>query len=735
MNREDSPVQPGPGQQAGFAQQPADLEALSTSVDDPLLGCLLILGKMFNRPMSADTLRAGLPLIEHCLTPALFIRAAARAGVSAKLVKRPLHGISDLVLPAVLLLQDKQACVLVRRIGGTRALLVTPESGAGEHEIELQELERCYTGYALFVRPAYRFEEDSAQSAVPRPRQWFWGVVVQSWPVFGEVLIASLLINLFALVMPLFTMNVYDRVVPNRAMETLWALTIGVMLVVGFDTLMRTLRGYFIDIAGKKIDVILSTNIFEKVLGIQMAARPPSVGGFANSLQEFEAVREFCTSATITALIDVPFVVVFILAIFWVGGALGWAPVIAIPLVVGAGLALQGPLAQAIEANQRHASLRQAMLVETLVGLETIKTMGAEGPVQGKWEQALGQISRLGLKTRLLSACIVNFSSFAQQAAYLAVVVLGVYLIADDKLTTGGLIACTTLTGRALAPMSQVAALLTRYHQSRAALASIDRLMKLPVERPADKSFVHRPGLRGDIVFRNVRFAYPGRTSTVLDDVSFHIAPGERVGLIGRIGSGKTTIEKLLLGLYPPTSGSILIDGTELRQLDPAALRRDIGYVPQDVVLFNGSVRENIVLGAPFADDAAVLRAAQVAGVTEFVNGSPDGFDLPVGERGEGLSGGQRQAIAIARAALLAPPLLVLDEPSSAMDNRSEELLKTRLMAELGGRTLLLVTHRTSLLSLVDRLIVMDHGRVVADGPRDAVLAALAGRKLHVAAA
>lgn len=610
-----------------------------------------------------------------------------------------------------------------------------PESGAGESEIGLEELERRYMGYVLFAKPAYRFEEGTAQSAVPRPRHWFWGVVAQSWPVFGEVLIASLLISVFALVMPLFTMNVYDRVVPNHAMETLWALTIGVILVVGFDVLIRTLRGYYIDIAGKKIDVILSTNIFEKVLGIQMAARPASVGGFANNLQEFEAVREFFTSATITALIDVPFVVFFILTIFWVGGALGWAPVIALPLVVGAGLVLQGPLARAIQANQRCAGQRQAMLIETLVGLETIKTMGAEGPTQGKWEQVLGQISRLGLKTRFLLACIVNFAAFAQQAAYLAVVVLGVYLIVDDKLTTGGLIACTTLTGRALAPMSQVAALLTRYHQSRAALASIDRLMNLPVERPLGKPFVHRPRVRGDIVFRSVRFAYPGRSGAALDDVSFSIAAGERVGLIGRIGSGKTTIEKLILGLYPPDSGSVLIDGTDLRQFDPAALRRDIGYVPQDIVLFNGTVRDNIVLGAPFADDAAVLRAAQIAGVTEFVNGSPNGFDLPVGERGERLSGGQRQAIAIARAELLAPPVLLLDEPSSAMDNRSEELLKARLAARLGGRTLLLVTHRASLLSLVDRLIVMDHGRVVADGPRDVVLAALAGRTLHVAAA
>jgi ATP-binding cassette subfamily C protein LapB len=310
---------------------------------------------------------------------------------------------------------------------------------------------------------------------------------------------------------------------------------------------------------------------------------------------------------------------------------------------------------------------------------------------------------------------------------------MGVYLIADDKLTMGGLIACSTLTGRALAPLSQVASLLTRYHQSRDALMSIDRLMNLPVERPAGKDFVHRPAFRGGVEFKNVSFAYPDQGADALSDVSFKIAPGERVAIIGRVGSGKTTVEKLVLGLYPPSQGAVFIDGTDQRQIDPAALRRDIGYVPQDILLFYGSVRDNIVMGAPYADDAAVLRAADIAGVTEFANRSAQGLDLPVGERGEKLSGGQRQAIAIARAELMAPPLLLLDEPSSAMDNRSEELFKARISAQLEGRTLILISHRASLLSLVNRLIVLDQGRVVADGAKEPVLAALARGKLNAA--
>ncbi len=703
--------------------------------DDPLLACLLWLARRFERPVSAEALVAGLPLEAHRLTPALFARAAARAGMSARLVRRRLDAIPELVLPAILLLDQAQACVLLRRGNDGMLTVCWPEWGEGEQAVRSEDLLARYTGHAIFARPAHRFEATDNDAAQAPPHQWFWGVMRQSWPVYGEVMVASLLLSVFALVMPLFTMNVYDRVVPNHALETLWALAIGVGLVLGFELAMRTLRGYFVDVAGRRIDVTVSATVFEKVLGIEMKSRPASVGSLSSQIHEFESVREFLTSATITTLVDLPFAVVFIAAMFWVGGPLAWVPLLTVPLVIGVSLALQGPLSRAVRASSACAAQRQAALVETLVGLETIKTTGAEGAAQRNWEQVVGQMAKLGLRARLLSACVINVSLFAQQAATLAVVVMGVYLIADDRLTMGGLIACTLLAGRALAPLSQVAGLTTRYHQARTALAGIDRMMALPVERPPGKHFVHRPPLRGEIEFRQVGFRYPGRDSAALDGVSFRIASGERVGLIGRIGSGKTTIEKLILGLYAPDAGTVLVDGAEVRQLDPAALRRDIGYVPQDVMLFSGTIRDNIVMGAPYADDEAVLRAARLGGVSDFADRLPDGYDLRLGERGEGLSGGQRQAIAIARAELLQPPLLLLDEPSSAMDNRTEEQFKARLAAALGPRTLILVTHRGSLLSLVDRLIVMDQGRIVADGPKAEVLNALAGRKLHVASA
>lgn len=701
--------------------------------DDPLLSCLILLTQMQNKPFSADTLTAGLPLVDLKLTPELFIRAAARAGLSAQIVKRSLDKISSLVLPAVLLLNDQQACVLVQKDDAGRAQVIMPETGVGVSDIALDELAQNYSGFAIFTRPAYQFDARTAESVIPRPEHWFWGVLHQAWPIYGEALVASFLINTFALVTPLFIMNVYDRVVPNHAVETLWVLAIGAALVFGFDFLMRTLRGYFVDLAGKKVDVILSASIFEKMMGIQMASRPASVGVFANNLQEFEAFRDFLTSATITTLIDLPFIFLFILTIWWIGGPLAWIPALAVPLVIAVGLMLQVPLRRVVQEVFRHSAQRQAMLIETLAGLETVKSVSAESPIQRKWEQIIGLIARLGLKSRFLSASVVNASLFMQQLVTIAIVVYGVYLISEQELTTGGLIACTILVGRALAPLSQVASLLTRYYQSKAALDSLNTMMHLPVERPPGKSFVHRPRFQGGIEFKEVSFSYPGQTVPALRNMSFKIAPGERVGIIGRIGTGKTTIEKLILGLYHPTSGAVLIDGVDMEQIDPAELRRNIGYVPQDVVLFYGSVKDNIVMGAPYVGDGAMLRAAEIAGVSDFVNRHPLGFDMRVGERGEGLSGGQKQTIAIARAQLLDPPILLMDEPSNSIDNRSEEIFKSRLEKTLEHKTLILVTHRATLLTLVNRLIVIDTGAVVADGPKDQVLAALADGRINVA--
>lgn len=699
--------------------------------DDPLLSCLVLLSKMLNKPMSADALVAGLPLEDNRLTPTLFSRAAERAGLSAKVVKRALPKISPLVLPAVLLLEDGTACIL-QKIEGKNATVIFPESGEGESLLSFKALAAVYSGYAIFIKSVYHFDQRTEFSSIPRAQHWFWGTILRFWPIYSEVFIASILVNLFALASPLFIMNVYDRVVPNQALATLWVLAIGVATVFVFDFLLRTLRGYFIDVAGKKADVMLSATIFEKVLGIKMSSRSNSVGSFANSMQEFESFREFFTSSTLATFIDLPFALLFIGVIWMLAGDLAYIPLAVIPLTILISLIIQFPLGRAIQQLFRHSGQKSATLIETLTGLETIKSLGAESPIQRKWEQTSGAIAKHSQRARLLSSTAINLTNFVQQMTTIAVVVYGVYLISENEITMGALIASTILTGRALAPMSQLASILTRYHHSKAALKSLTSLMSLPVERPSGREFLHRPSFKGGIEFKQVTFRYPNQPMDALTDVSFRIEPGEKVAIIGRIGSGKSSVEKLILGLYEPDDGSILLDNTDIRQIDPVDLRRNMGYAPQDVVLFYGSIRDNIAMGAPFADDAAVLRAAEIAGVTDFVNRHPSGFDMQVGERGEGLSGGQRQSVAVARALLMRPPLIVMDEPTNAMDNSTEEAFKARLVNVLQDKTFLLVTHRASLLSLVDRILVMDQGKLMADGPRQQILAALKSGHIRV---
>ena len=702
-----------------------------SAFDDPLLDCLVFLTRFHGVTFSHQALRAGLPLEDNRLTPELFVRAAERAGLTARVVRRPVNKISNLVLPAVLLLKNKQACV-VKQIDAANAtaMIVQPESGDGAYTVKLDELAEQYTGYAIFVRDAHRFDARAPEVLKLRSRHWFWGTLVKSWRIYRDVLLASLLINIFALASPLFIMNVYDRVVPNNAVETLWVLAIGVTVVYVFDLVMRALRGYFVDVAGKKSDILLSAALFERVLGIRMEARPPSVGAFANNLREFDSIRDFITSATIVTLVDLPFVVLFLIVIWLIGGPIALVPAICLPIVAIYGLLIQSPLRRSVEATYRASAQKSGTLIESLTAVETIKHLGAESIIQHKWEKLTGHIAQWGVKSRFLSSSVMNVAVFFQQMSQVAVVIFGVYLITEGEITMGALIASVILTGRALSPMAQVANLAVRYYQAKTALESLNNVMELPVERPEGKSFVSREHFQGGIELDNVSFVYPGEEKAALTNISLRINPGEKVAIIGRVGSGKSTLEKLILGLYTPESGAVRIDGTDVRQIDPADLRRNIGYVPQDIMLFFGSVRDNIVLGAPYADNNDILRVSEIAGVTELVNQHPHGFDMQVGERGDHLSGGQRQSVAIARSLLLDPPVLLLDEPSNAMDNSTEDALKKRLAAYSKNKTLLLVTHRASLLELVDRLIVVEGGRIIGDGPKQQVLEALKQGKL-----
>lgn len=702
---------------------------------DELLECLLILARSHGESITRDAALAGLPLEGGRLTPSLFARAAHRAGLSSKIVKLPLAQLKRELLPAIVLLQEERACVVLGLSDdGQRVRLVYPELGDAPVEVPLDPLQDQHTGHVIYARPRLRFDARSPVVQEGRHGHWFWSVIAENRSLYRDVLLAALLANMFALATPLFTMNVYDRVVPNQAYETLWVLAAGLLVMLMGDMVLRVSRGRFVDLASSRADVKLSAYIMERVLGTRMEHRPVSAGSFAANLRAFESVRDFIGSATVVAFIDLPFALIFAVVIAWIA----WPMLL--PLLVGVfvmmlyAMAVQGQMHELAETTYRAGAQRNATLVEGLVGFETVKALGAEAPLQRKWEKSAALLARVGAQLRLLSATASNGSAFVQQVINMSMVILGVYLIGERALSMGGLIACTMLASRVMAPISQVTGLLVQYHTASTSLTSLNEMMKREVERPDDANFITRGSLKGSIEFRDVSFSYPGQQIASLRNVSLKIQPGEKVAILGRVGSGKTTLEKLILGLYRPTQGAVLVDGVDQRQLDPAELRRHIGYVQQDVMLFYGTLRENITLGAPLADDADVLKAARIAGILELVNNHPQGFDMLVGERGESLSGGQRQGVAIARAVINDPPILLLDEPTASMDHSSEEDIKKRLREFMPGKTLVLISHRTSLLDLVDRVIVMDGGRIVADGPKDQVVMALRQGRIGKAA-
>ncbi len=701
------------------------------SAADSLLECLLYLCRHHRMATTRDALVAGLPLEHGKLTPALLKRAAERLQLSLTVEEGGIPAQLDAHCDILLLLNHERACLLTAVDPERQQVkLVFPDLSTEPVTIPLASLVPHLTGYRIAIRQPHQFDARTPEVGRIRSQHWFWGVIAENKGIYRDVMVAAFFINLFALAMPLFTMNVYDRVVPNKALETLWVLGLGVVLIVLGDLLLRSMRAYFLDWASARVDVKLSGRIMEKVLGTRYAAKPASVGSFAANLRSFESVRDFITSATVTTLIDLPFGLIFLLVIAWI------SPLMVLPALVGGVLMLVYSLSVQVkmhalsETMYRASAQRNATLIESLVGLETVKSLGIEGLMQGRWEKSAAFLAEVGSKLKLLSTSINHGAYALQQIISVAIIIVGVYLIANGDLTMGGLIACSQLTSRGLAPISQMANLLTQYHNAATSLKSLDEVMSRPDERGADVHFLSRPAFRGEIEFRNVSFKYPGSDELALNRVSFKISAAEHVGLIGRMGSGKTTINKLILGLYQPTEGAILIDGIDARQIDPAELRRSIGYVQQDGHLFYGSLRDNITMRAPYADDAAVLVAARIGGIADYVNAHPKGFDLEVGERGETLSGGQRQGVNIARAFISQPAMILLDEPTSAMDHSGEEHVKQQIMQASQGHTVIVISHRAAMLDLVDRLIVIDAGQIVADGKKDDVTAALRAGKV-----
>ncbi len=699
-------------------------------LDDPLLNALSFFGKFHSRPVNSLGAVQGLPLVEGKLTPELFCRAAAQCGFESKLVKRSLGELHGATLPVLLILNSNDSVILTKKENGSGAMaeVVVLSTGNGSEQLPLVTLEESYSGMAILVKPEYQFENRSDFNSKTVGRHWFWSTLWSFKSFYARVGLATLMVNILALVSSIFIMTVYDRVVPNKAVDTLMVLSIGVGGAYLFDFALKMLRGYFVDRAGHRIDMKLGSELYARMLGMKFGNRPSSAGSLASQARSYESLREFFTSATMAALIDLPFMYLFVFVIYLLGGAMVVVPLLAgIGLTLFIGFLMQIPISRAVNNSYHSANQRQALVVEGIQALETIKTTRSESELQARMEESVRISAKNDGVSRAFSQLALNSTGLISQLVTVLVVIMAFYRVMEGELTMGAMIACVMLTGRAMAPMAMVASLLGRIQQSRRALKGLDQIMTMPVERgEAESPYISVDRFRPEFRASDAKFSYSDSSEPVVKGVSFDIKPGERVAILGRIGSGKSTLLRMLMGLYHPTEGRIDVSGIDLRQLDPITLRLNTGYVPQNPTLLYGTIRSNLKAGCPWVTDTEMLKAAERAGLMEFIRALPDGVEYKVSEGGQTLSGGQRQALAVARALVEEPKLLVLDEPTSAMDLASEKRLLTCLNEYLSfddSRTLVIATHKRSVLALVDRIIVMDGGKIIADGPRDTVLA------------
>ncbi len=712
-------------------------EFKKNKLSQSLLDNLSYFLKYYHKSISKNTLIEGFPIKQNQKIPdmtsiyngkPLFVSIARKAGFKSKYVKKEFENITSLLLPAIIILKDDSSCILEKIDFEKQSVIVfLDELEEIKEEIPFSKINELYSG-EMFLLKKEHFENEIEPNLLKKnDEHWFWGTIKKNVSIYKDIVIASILINIFVLTTPFFVMNVYDRVVPNFALETLWAMAIGIGVIYVFDLLTKFIRAYYIDIASKKIDVIVSSKLFDKILNIKLEHKPKSIGAFANNIKDFELLKNFFSSTTMSVLVDLPFAILFLIAIFYISGSIVIIPIIFIVFIMLYSLFIRKPLHKSIEASNESVSYKNGILIESLNALETIKSLGASGHLRWKWEESTADISTKSLFTKMLTTSITNINAFFVQLTTIFIVIYGVYAISENELTLGGLIAAVILGSRAIGPMGQVASLLSNYEQAKTSYNMLENIMNLPEERIKNKAAIHKEYIEGEFEFKDVSFFY-NENKKVLDSISFKVKKGEKIAIIGKIGSGKSTILKMLMKLYESNEGEIILDGIEIKQIEPSDIRKNIAYVSQDTLLFNGTLKDNILYKYPYESDDTLIKATKTAQLIDFVNSHPEGFDLRVGERGDTLSGGQKKAISLARALVGDYSTLLLDEPTDSMDISTERNLIFALKEEIKNKTVLLTTHKNSMLELVDRVIVVDNGKIVLDGEKSYVLNALAGK-------
>lgn len=690
--------------------------------------CFAAVAAYLGRPSAETVLFSGVPLSSGAIEADEIRNLAERIGLEIEEFDRRDFRNARFDLPAIVFRAKKPPIALLREIPDGDGYVTAPQED-GRTSIRKRNLPPRQVTAGVSFSISYRNAAEDMNIGLAQKierRHWLTGTLGDFWRSYYRVALAAVFINLIAIASPIFTMNVYDRILPNEAISTLWVLAIGVSMAILFDFLLKTARAALIDYAGRKADLRISYLLFEKVLNTSLAARPASTGEYANRVTQYEFVREFFTSNTISTFIDTAFVLIFLLVIYLIAGWLAIVPAVAFVISIVVGLVAQRRIGKYVAASMNEASQRQSLLVESISTVETIKSLQAEGYLLRKWREHSKNAANTSEQIKSMSAATANVMQFVQQMVTVALVVCGAYAFSEGQVTTGAIIASVMLASRAVAPLGQIAITLSRLRQALLSLRILNSIMSQPEDRPDTVGFVNRPIRTGAMTFKNVGFAYPGTETEILSGLNFSVKPGERIGIIGRIGSGKTTLGRLIGRLFLPTTGEFLIDGIDVRQYHPSEVRSAVGIVAQAGDLFSGTIKDNLLMARPDATDEEIIDAAKAAGVDDFVSRHPRGYDLNVGERGTNLSGGQRQAVAIARLLLTKPKIVFMDEPSGSMDLASErQLIKQLKQAFDDTTTLIIATHRYSMLEIVNRLIVVEQGRIVADGPKEDVIRAL----------
>ncbi|WP_334181197.1 type I secretion system permease/ATPase [Novosphingobium sp.] len=695
----------------------------------PWTAAVAALGTLKGVPVGAQELTNRLYWSEGQDAEKTLIHAARLSGLEFQIVAMRLDDVPQILLPAIVELNDDGAAILHARDARSVRVSMPGMRQDALVEIPIDVFRERATGRVGFVEPLSTRSRDARLDEFLRApsRSWLWDIIMADRRGYGEVMLGSVFGNLLTFATSLFAMQVWDRVIPAQSIPTLWVLALGTGMALTLELLLRTARVQLVDRIGRRADMAISSRIFARALDIRNDARPRSTGALIAQLRDVEQIREMLTSTTVSALIDLPFIGLFLVLFAFLAGQLTFVLIAAAALIVLPGLLLQRPLARLATEGMREGALRNAILVESIERIDEIKSAQAEARFQSLWERLTLAGTRVGAEQRFLSALFVNWTQTLQQLAYTAVVVAGAFKVMEGDMTMGALIACSILTSRALVLFVPFGQIFTRWQNAKVAMTGLEDLFAKPVDHDPERGLLRRAALKGYYEIKDLTYAYDpeGPLALKVDRLSIHA--GERVALLGRIGAGKSTLLRLLSGLAWPTTGEVLLDGTNLTLINPVDLRRDTAYLGQGAQLFLGTIRENLMIGAPGVSDEQIIHALAVTGGLPLVQNQPQGLDLLLQEGGVGLSGGQRQTLLLTRALLRNSNILLLDEPSAPLDDISERGLVANLGQWLRGRTLVVTTNRPGLLDLVDRVVVIDSGRIALDGPKDKVLAALAG--------